>query len=107
MPGAVIEYTITVDNTTGASAAVNVVITDLVDSNVTFQTGVYDVGVTDSDISFDSGASFCIADLADADLDGCSLDGAGNLVVGGALLSITVAAGASLTVQFQVLIPNL
>lgn len=107
VPGAVIEYTITVDNTTGASAATNVVITDLIDGNVTYQTGVYDVGVTDSDISFDSGASFCIADLADANTDGCSLDGAGNLVVGSVLLPITVAAGASLTVQFQVLIPNL
>jgi len=108
VPGAVIEYTITVDNTTGASAAVNVVITDLIDSNVTYQTGVYDVGVTDSDISFDSGASFCIADLADANTDGCSLDGAGNLVVGDViLLPITVASGASLTIQFQVLIPNL
>ncbi|MFB3105368.1 MAG: hypothetical protein ACE1ZA_10620 [Pseudomonadales bacterium] len=107
VPGAVIEYTITVDNTTGASAATNVVITDLIDGNVTYQTGVYDVGVTDSDISFDAGASFCIADLADANTDGCSLDGAGNLVVGSVLLPITVAAGASLTVQFQVLIPNL
>ncbi len=107
IPGAIIEYTITVDNTTGASAATNVVITDLIDSNVTFQTGVYDIGGTDSDISFDSGASFCIADVGDVDLDGCSLDGAGNLVVGNVNLSITVAASALLTIQFQVLIPNL
>jgi uncharacterized repeat protein (TIGR01451 family) len=105
VPGAVIEYTITIDNTTGASAATNVVITDLIDSNVTYQTGVYNGGA--SDISFDAGASFCIADLADANTDGCSLDGAGNLVVGGVLLPITVAAGVSLTIQFQVLIPNL
>jgi len=107
IPGAIIEYTITVDNTTGSSDATNVAITDLIDSNVTFQTGVYDVGVTDSDISFDSGASFCIADVGDVDTDGCSLDGAGNLVVGNVNLAITVAAGTSLTIQFQVLIPNL
>ena len=107
VPGAIIEYTITVDNTLGASAALNVAITDSIDSNVTFLTGVYDVGGTDSDISFDSGASFCIADVGDTDTDGCSLDGAGNLVVGNVNLSITVASGASLTVQFQVQILNL
>ncbi len=105
VPGAIIEYTITVDNTTGSSDATSVAITDLIDSNVTFQTGVYNGGA--SDISFDAGASFCIADGGDVDLDGCSLDGAGNLVVGNVNLSITVAAGASLTIQFQVLIPNL
>jgi uncharacterized repeat protein (TIGR01451 family) len=108
VPGAIIEYTITVDNTLGASAALNVVITDSIDSNVTFLTGVYDIGVTDSDISFDAGTSFCIADNGDGNSDGCSLDLSGNLVVGDLiLLPITVAAGASLTVQFQVQILNL
>jgi len=106
VPGAIIEYTITIDNTGGASAATNVVITDLIDSDVTYQTGVYNGNV--SDISFDSGASFCIADLADANADGCSLDGAGNLTVGDlVLLPITVAPTTSLTIQFRVLIPNL
>ena len=105
IPGAIIEYTITVDNTTGSSDATNVAITDLIDSNVTFQTGVYNGSA--SDISFDAGASFCIADVGDTDTDGCSLDGAGNLVVGNVNLSITVASGTSLTIQFQVLIPNL
>ena len=106
LPGAIVEYTITVDNTTGSVDATSVSITDLIDSDVTFQFAVYDVGVTDSDISFNAGASFCYADVGDVDLDGCSLDGAGNLVVGNANLAITVAAGASLTIQFQVLIPN-
>ena len=107
IPGAIIEYTITVDNSGGASDATDVVITDLIDSDVTFQTGVYDVGVTDSDISFDGGASFCIADDGDVDLDGCSLDGAGNLVIGNGNTSFDVLATATWTVQFQVLIPNL
>ncbi|MEM7432361.1 MAG: hypothetical protein AAF351_10580 [Pseudomonadota bacterium] len=103
VPDSVIEYTITIDNTGGAADATSVSISDVIDSDVTFVDEAYGVG---QDISFDSGASFCNADAADADTDGCSLD-AGTLVVGNANLAITVAGGASLTIQFQVLIPNL
>lgn len=102
LPGAVIEYTIVVDNTNGASDATNVSVSDAIDTDVTFVDEAYGVG---QDVNIDG--SFCNADAADADNDGCSLDGA-NLVVGDNVdLTINVAAGASYTITFQVLIPNL
>jgi uncharacterized repeat protein (TIGR01451 family) len=102
VPGAVIEYLITIANT-GTADATNVSITDTIDADVTFVVDAYGAG---QDVSFDSGASFCNADAGDADLDGCSLDGA-SLVVGNVNLAITVAFGTTLTIAFQVLIPNL
>ena len=65
IPGAVMEYTITIDNTAGSVDATAVSIADAIDSDVTFLTGVYNAGA--SDISFDSGASFCVADGSDGD----------------------------------------
>jgi uncharacterized repeat protein (TIGR01451 family) len=102
VPGAIIEYTIVVDNTTGSTDATNVSIADVIDADVTFVDEAYGVG---QDINING--SFCNADALDADTDGCSLDGA-NLVIGDNVdLTINVAAGASYTVTFQVLIPNL
>lgn len=101
VPGAVIEYTIVVDNTTGAADATSVSISDVIDGNVTFVDEAYGAG---QDINING--SFCNADAGDGDTDGCSLDGA-NLVVGNANLAITVPTGASYTITFQVLIPNL
>ncbi len=102
VPGAVIEYLITVDNTLGVADATNVSITDTIDADVTFVVDAYGAG---QDVSFSTGG-FCNADAGDSDADGCSLDGA-SLVVGNVNLAITVAFGTSLTISFQVLIPNL
>ncbi len=102
VPGAVILYVITVDNTLGTVDATNVSIADTIDADVTFVDEAYGAG---QDVSFSTGG-FCNADAGDGDADGCSLDGA-NLVVGNVNLAITVAFGASLTISFQVLIPNL
>ncbi len=102
VPGAIIEYAITVDNTLGLADATNVSITDTIDADVTFVVDAYGAG---QDVSFSTGG-FCNADAGDSDTDGCSLDGA-SLVVGNVNLAITVAFGTSLTISFQVLIPNL
>lgn len=99
IPGAIIEYTITVDNTAGISDATGVVISDTVDADVTFLDEAYGVG-QDVDIN----GSFCNADATDTDADGCSLDAA-DLVIGNVNLAITVAAGATYTITFQVEIP--
>ena len=106
LPGAVIEYTITVDNSTGSTNATDVSISDAIDGDVTFLLGQY--GGAGQDISIDNGgaASTCSADTAAVDADGCSLDGAA-LVIGNANGPITVLAGEILTVQFRVEIPNL
>ncbi|MDH4125152.1 MAG: hypothetical protein OEW64_04370 [Gammaproteobacteria bacterium] len=103
LPGAVVEYIVTIDNTTGAADATGITLTDLIQiADVVLQNGVYNAGA--SNISFNAGASFCNADDAvDTDADGCSYD------IGTGALSITVpdvTAGTSTTVRFQVLIPN-
>jgi len=95
IPGAVVEYSILIDNTGGASDATGVVIADAIDSDVTLENGVYNAGA--SNVAFSDG-TFCNADGNAA--DGCTL--------AGAALSIAVpdvAFGASITVTFQVLIP--
>jgi uncharacterized repeat protein (TIGR01451 family) len=106
VPGAIVEYTITVDNSLGLAPATSVSISDTIDADVTFVLAAY--GGAGQDISLDNGgaASTCSADPAAGDTDGCSLDGAA-LVVGNATVPMTVAAGTVLVVQFQVLIPNL
>jgi uncharacterized repeat protein (TIGR01451 family) len=100
IPGAIVEYTITVDNTAGTSDATGVVISDTIDADVTFLDEAYAVG---DDVNING--SFCNADATDTDADGCSLDGA-DLVIGNVNLAITVAAGATYTITFQVEIPT-
>lgn len=106
VPGAIIEYTITVDNSAGDSDATDVSISDLIDSDVTLVLGAY--GGAGDDIELDNGGTVttCSADPAPGDGDGCTYD-IPNLVVGDAAGPITVVAGEVLTVKFQVLIPNL
>ncbi|MGI9270325.1 MAG: hypothetical protein ACR2QT_01020 [Woeseiaceae bacterium] len=103
LPGAIVEYTITIDNTNGSSAATGVTITDVIQfGDVDLQDGVYNVGA--SNVSFNAGATFCDADdVGDTNGDGCTYDDTtGDLVIP----VPDVAGGASTTVQFQVLIPN-
>ena len=99
LPNAVLEYTITIDNAGGASDATGVVVTDVVDSDVTLENGVYAGG---DNVLFGDATTCNADDAADTDGDGCSFD------VGTGALSITapdVGLGASMTVQFQVRIP--
>ena len=113
IPGAVIEYLITIDNTTGAVDATDIVITDTIDALVQFlnagnnpetvATEPYGGGT--GNVDFGNGASVCLAD-GDAS-DGCTLAGADLTVAGSDLAGtpITVAAGTSLEIRFRVLIP--
>lgn len=119
IPGAIIEYLIEIDNTLGDAAADNVSIADDIDTDVVFQNGAnnpYNGGA--SNIVFDQGLgteSFCDADDAgDTNGDGCSFGGAPlSLTIAGrddtapvTVVPISVAAGAIVTVRFQVEIPN-
>lgn len=105
IPGATVEYTITVDNTNGDDSADSVTITDIIDPDVTFVDEAYGVG---QDVNING--AFCNADATDADNDGCSLDVVGTdltLVVGDNVdLTIDVAAATSYTITFQVVIPD-
>lgn len=119
IPGAIIEYLIEIDNTAGAAAADNVSIADDIDTDVVFRNGAnnpYNGGA--SNIVFDQGLgteSYCDADDAtDTNSDGCSFGGAPlSLTIEGrddstapVITPISVAAGATVTVRFQVEIPN-
>lgn len=107
VPGAVIEYTITFDNTAGSVAATNVVVNDPVDTDVTLVLDAYNGG--SSNISFDSGSSFCLADNTGGDAsDACTFDGSSLNITSsdGGTNALSVPAGGSLTIQYQVTIPT-
>ena len=103
IPGAVIEYTVTITNASTTTDATDVSIADALDDNVDFNFGQYNA----NDIEIDNNGTVteCSADAAAGDTDGCSLDGV-NLVVGNANGPITVAANTTLVVTYQVTIQN-
>ena len=100
VPGAIIEYTVTIDNSGGAAPAENVVVTDNIQiPDALFEDEAYGAG---QDVAID--AAFCNADGGDGDGDGCSYD------AGSGLLSIEVpniANGASTTITYQVQVNTL
>jgi len=94
LPDSVVEYVITIDNTTGSAPADQVSLSDPIPVDTTF------VG-TNVDLTGLS-ATACTADSGDVDNDGCSLD-SGTLTVDATVIG-NVAAGATVTVAFQVTI---
>jgi len=99
IPNALVEYTITVANSSATTAADGIAISDPIPGTTTFQTGLY---TGSSDVAITGGAAAtCVAETpADTNADGCFRNG-GNLVVGGAALG-SIAANASVTVRFSV-----
>ena len=115
VPGAVIEYVLEIDNSAGAVSATAMSISDVIDPNVTFLSGVYNGGASNVSI-FDGVATttFCDAETggADTNADGCVYDppAVGMLTIGGMdqtgpFVPLVVPAGAIFTVSFQVEIP--
>ncbi len=103
IPGAVMEYTITITNA-GTSDATSVSITDTIDANVTFETGTYNTGASDVEITVGTApTTYCTGDAADADADGCGLTGAALTIdpVGGITVG-TVAADNPAVIRFRV-----
>jgi uncharacterized repeat protein (TIGR01451 family) len=99
IPGAVVEYTIVVSNT-GATAATNVSISDLIPANTTASLGQY--GGAGLDIQQQTGAganTTCTASNADA--DGCEI-AAGTLTV--TIANVLTGAANNRTVRFRVTI---
>ena len=117
IPGAVVEYLITVDNTAGAVDATDLVISDTIDGLVAFvnvannpEAAAEPYGGGTGNVDFGAGASVCLAESGGVDTngDGCVLTGA-VLTIGGVDLAgnpINVAAGASLEIRFRVLVPT-
>jgi uncharacterized repeat protein (TIGR01451 family) len=100
IPNALVEYTITVANSSTTTAADGIAISDPIPAAMTFEPGLYAGG---SDVEITNGVvPTCIAETpADSNTDGCYINGSGNLVVGAAALG-DIAPTASVTVQFTV-----
>jgi len=103
IPGAVMEYTITVSNAVGAQPATLTSISDPVPANTTFLPGEY-TGTRDVGVKVGAAAEFfCIAEVgSDSNGDGCSLNG-GAVTVGAPAIT-TIAANTSVIVRFRVTI---
>ena len=74
IPGAIVEYAITITNNGGAPAT-ELVISDVIQSDLTFETGNY--STEDVEITKRDGTTVvtCTADTGDSDGDGCGLTG--------------------------------
>ena len=102
IPGAVIEYTITITNT-GVSDATSVSITDTINANVTFLTGTYNLGADDVEITVGTApTTYCTGDLLPGDGDGCDLTAGGILTIDPGITVGTVAADNPAVIKFQV-----
>jgi len=106
IPGAIMEYGITLTNT-GAVSATVVTITDPLPTNTTFANGVYNAGASNVSLQVGATTTFCQAETGgtDTNADGCFRTAAGVLTVGApALTTIATGAGNAVTVRFRVTI---
>lgn len=106
IPGATVEYTITLANG-GAVSAAGVTIGDTLPANTTFVANGYNAGASNVSITVGAGSpTFCNAEAGgtDTNADGCVIN-AGQLVVGAPALG-TVATGPAnqVAVRFRVTI---
>ena len=99
IPGATVEYVVTIANT-GAATAGGISVSDTLNANLAFAQGAY-AGATDVQIQVGaSPATFCVAESgADSNADGCSR--AGQTLTVNPTSAISVAAGQSATVRFR------
>jgi uncharacterized repeat protein (TIGR01451 family) len=106
IPGATVEYAITLTNT-GAQPASVVTITDPIPANTTFATGTYNAGASNVQISVGATNTFCVAEAGgtDSNADGCVRTAGGVLTVGSpALTTVATGAGNAVTMRFRVTI---
>lgn len=107
IPGATVEYTITVVNgSTTDAEAVN--LSDAIDADTTQILNIAAAPYSGNDVYVDNGGSQLACDIeVNGDGDGCDLV-AGTMTIGAADLAggITVAGNTTLTIQYQVLIPD-
>jgi len=103
IPGAEVEYTITLTNS-GAVDADQVLVTDVLNTDLTLSLAQYDGGAADVRVEVGTTPTlvFCTADAGDLDGDGCGLAG-GTLEIGpgGALTVGTSAASNPVRVLFR------
>lgn len=107
IPGAVVEYTVTVANT-GTQNATGVTLLDPLPANTAFRPNVYSGNTKDVRITINGVDTFCTAEAGGVDTggDGCVITVGNALQVGGAALPALPFAGPTNTalVRFQVTI---
>ncbi len=108
IPGATIEYVITLANASPDSAATAVSLSDLISPNVTLILDAYDTGPLSQDVQLvDGGGTVeCSADANDGDNDGCGIFAPGSTLVVDGNGALSIALSDTLTVRFRVLIPD-
>ena len=107
IPGAVVEYTVTVANT-GTQNATGVTLLDPLPANTAFRPNSYSGNTRDVRITINAVDTFCIAEVGgtDTNADGCVITVGNALQVGGVALPTLPFAGPTNTalVRFQVTI---
>jgi uncharacterized repeat protein (TIGR01451 family) len=106
IPGAVVEYAITMTNT-GTVSATGVTIVDPIPVNTAFAAGQYNAGASDVSVTVGATTTFCVAEAGGTDTngDGCVRTGGGALSVSTAASStVATGAGNAVTVRFRVTI---
>lgn len=100
IPGAVVEYVVSIANT-GTVSAGSIRLSDTLDGSLTFTTGQYNGGLADVQIQVGvAPATFCVAESgADSNSDGCNRTGQTLNV--NPTASITVLAAQTATVRFR------
>lgn len=96
IPGATMEYEISVTNS-GSAVATEVVVTDTLDANLVFLPGEYNSGTSDIEIVVGAATPvFCVAEVGgDTNSDGCFLNVAGNSLSATIPVSATYPDGLS------------
>jgi len=94
IPGATIEYAISVTNT-GTSDANEVIVTDALDANLSFLTGEYNGGISDIEIIIGAAPpAYCVAEVGgDTNTDGCFLNAGGDGLTVSIPVSLTYPTG--------------
>jgi uncharacterized repeat protein (TIGR01451 family) len=99
IPGAVIEYVVSIANT-GTSPATSVRLSDTLDATLAFTAGQYNGGAADVQIDVGAVTTYCLAEAgADSNGDGCSRTGQTLNV--NPTAAISVAPGQTATMRFR------
>jgi uncharacterized repeat protein (TIGR01451 family) len=99
IPGAVIEYVVSIANT-GTAAATSVRLSDTLDATLAFTAGQYNGGAADVQIDVGGVTTYCLAEAgADGNGDGCNR--AGQTLNVNPTAAITVAPTQTATVRFR------
>ena len=95
IPGAIVQYEVTITNT-GGLPATEVQVTDAIQSDLTFETGTYNGAASDVEIVVGaSPAVYCVAEIGgvDTNADGCFRNVAGDSLTVSIPVSVTYPTG--------------